>query len=351
MARSFYEARNRFVLNSKMDEDHFKVWLTLYLRGISVSEAIEKFPKMAGDDAPIPSAKTITTLFRRIGQYIFHKGFEPHLWSVMPDISKEKLAQGQQAYQEYLDEVAGNTISNAIEAISLEHYHALASSENVGNLADRISLEIRALMIARKGISDPRADVGLAMLRALTPGALPRSKMNAEHVLDMAENVLQHMLNDPMDEHGNLHSFLLKDPAKIHLNNNGAFDKKYWPTHGVSIAQWKKRQKHKKEKRRLGYVCTYEGEETLQEQREALKALECSEVFEDVDLRAGDKTRAGLEALLNEAFEFDTIVVVSLDRFGLYDERWRETMRTLWHKKVELCAINDEFDTSKQIVK
>lgn len=62
-----------------MDEEDLKVWLMLYLQGISVSEAVAKFPKVARNDAPVPSAKTVNTLFRRIGQYIFHKGFEPFL--------------------------------------------------------------------------------------------------------------------------------------------------------------------------------------------------------------------------------------------------------------------------------
>ena len=179
MARSFYEARNRFVVNSKMDEKDFKVWLTLYLQGISVPEAVTKFPKMAGPNAEMPSAKTITNLFRRIGRYIFHKGFEPYLWSLDRKIPTEHLQKGADAYQQHLDKVAGNVITYAKEFISLEQYHALVQSEHVGKTADRIALEVRALLVARKGVSDPRADVGLAVLRAFTPGSLPRNRMNS----------------------------------------------------------------------------------------------------------------------------------------------------------------------------
>jgi hypothetical protein len=351
MARSFYEARNRFVVNSKMDEKDFKVWLTLYLQGISVPEAVTKFPKLAGPNAEMPSTKTIANLFRRIGRYIFHKGFEPYLWSFDRRVPAEHLREGADAYQRHLDDVARNVIKYAKEAISLEQYHVLVQSEHVGKITDRIALEVRALLVARKGVSDPRADVGLAFLRALTPGSLPRNRMSADHILDMAENTLQHMLNDPMDEDGNTNSYLSSEPGEIHLNNNGVFEKKYWATRGTSIQDWKKKQWHKKGKRRLGYVRTSAPEQNLQEQRDALLAVNCCKIFEDINVSADDENWPGLDALLAEAFEYDTIVVLRLDRFGGLDARWAKVMTIIYEGGMELCAINDDFDTSKRILK
>ncbi|MEM7547591.1 MAG: recombinase family protein [Pseudomonadota bacterium] len=351
MARSFYKAHNRFVLNSKMNEQTFKVWLTLYLQGISVSEAMAKFPALAGADAPMPSAKTVTNLFRRMGRYIFHKGFEPYLWSINRGIPAKHLAKGPGAYQDHLDSVARNIIDHAKDAITLEQFHAMTGSRHVGHLGDRIAMEIRALLVARKGVSDPRADVGLAFLRALTPGSLPRNKMHADHVLEMAENALQYMLNDPMDEEGNTHSYLRRDPSKIHYNNNGIFEKKYWATHGQWIWVWQQRQKYKKEKRRLGYIRTVAGEQNLKEQRDALATVGCELVFEDIDVSPETTCWPGLDALLNQTFDFDVVVVLSLDRFGPYDKQWTKVMKAIWKGGAELCAIEEEFDTSRQILK
>lgn len=333
-----------------MDEIDFKVWLTLYLQGISVSEAMSKFPTLARPDAEMPSAKTITNLFRRIGRYLFHKGFEPYLWSMDYKVPAEHLEKGVDSYQRHLDDVAANVIKHAKEAISLEQYHVLVQSERVGKITDRIALEVRALLVARKGVSDPRADVGLAFLRAFTPGSLPRNKMRADHILDMAENTLQDMLNDPMDEDGNTHSYLRSEPGKIHHNNNGAFDKKYWATRGIWIDEWKKKQWHKNEKRRLGYIRTSATEQNLQEQRDALLAVSCCKIFEDINVSAEDQNWPGLDALLAEAFEYDTIVVLTLDRLGGSAEQWAEVMTIIYDGGLELCAINDDFDTSKRIL-
>lgn len=351
MARSYYEARNRYVENSKMDEKDFKVWLTLYLQGMSVAEARTKFPKFAGAEAAMPSAKTIAKLFRRIGRYIFHKGFEPFLWESCSKDINEYFLKGEDVYQSSLDKIAWNVINHAKDSISLEQYHALAQTVHVGSLNDRIALEVRALQVARKGVGDPRADVGLAFLRALTPGSLPRNKVNADHILEMAENTLQHMLNEPMDEDGNTRSYLHSEPGRIHYNNNGVFEKKYWTTHGVSIEAWNKKQERKKKRRRLGYVRTFVHERTLREQRDALAKVNCCQVFEDIDVAADNERWPGLKALLAEAFEFDTVVILSLDRFGPYDERWAEVMKALYERRVDLCAINEGFDTSGRLLK
>lgn len=311
----------------------------LYLQGISTAEAMRLFPKMAGADAPVPSAKTVTHLFRRIGRYIFHKGFEPFLWSINRKVPKMHLEKGEQAYQDHLDEAAQRIIQHAKDTISLEQFHALAGSEHVDKLSDRVALEIRALLVARKGVSDIRADVGLAFLRALTPGGLPRAKAQSDHILQMSENALQHMLNDPMDEHGNTGSYLNHDPAQTNHNNNGAFDKKYWVTHGVSVADWKGRHQEPKE-RRLGYICTFIGEDSLEEQRDALGREDCTKIFEDINISPDANVRPGLNGLLYELRKTDTIVVFSLDRFGAYDERWGKIVRKIWKRKTKLNALH-----------
>ncbi|MBO9403125.1 recombinase family protein [Shimia sp. R9_3] len=341
MARAFYEPRNRFVANSKMDEQYFKVWLVLYLRGLSVPQAIEKFNAFAQGDQKAPSAKTITNLFMRMGRYMFHTSFEPFLWEVEGDTAREHLDEGEEAYQAYLDETARKIIDGAQEAMSLDEYHALADSENTRKIGERITLELRALQVARLGGSDPRAHVGLAYMRALTPGSLSRTRVDEDHIEKMANFVLEKMVAFPMDEDGNTNQYLTYNPESRSLAGYGAFDKKYWATHGIWIDDWKKKQDQKKTQPKLGYIRTYLGDDSYEEQRQKLQDFGCTQIFEDINLTSECSEWPGLNELVAESSEYTTIVVTSFTRLGPLDDTWGKLMKTIWNTDSKIRIAGD----------
>lgn len=354
MARSFYEPRNRFVLNSKMDEGVFVAWLSLYLRGFSVSAAIKKYNAVAGRDDAAPSAKTVTNLFRRMGRYMFHTSFEPFLWEFTKNAPQKYLDQGHSAYQKWLDDVAKNIIETAKKTISLEQFHVLSASDSISRLDERIALEVRALLVARKGVSDVRADVGLAYMRAFTPGSLPRNRHNEQHITDMLVFITDRMQSFPMDDEGNTHHYLNYNPELVNYNQHGIFAKKHWSTHGIRIADWKRKKIQQIEKPKLGYIRTYEGENNYQEQRDLLEAAGCSKIFEDLDANH-DKDNAlpdcnvwpGLNAALIEMSEFTTFILPSWDVLGPTNNGWARIMKRIYYSQTRFHIIDDGGDPSK----
>lgn len=222
MARVIRTPKNRFVRRSKLSEQEYVWLLELFLQGRSAAGARARYlaHRKPGMAMP-PSEKSIAHLFRRMGRYIFHKFVEPQLWIAEPDICHHHLDQGQDIYQRFLDDTARNLIKQAQEVMSLESYHALVGSEHVGTPSDILNLEIRALLVARKGVTDARADVGLACYRTEAPGGLPRNKVDEEHIHKMLTHILDDMLDEPIDSDGNPHAWIRGEPYRFPY---GSFD-------------------------------------------------------------------------------------------------------------------------------
>ncbi|MEO1564324.1 MAG: hypothetical protein AAFR98_12875 [Pseudomonadota bacterium] len=339
MARSFYEARNRFVLNSKMDEKIFLAWLNLYLRGISVSEATRKFDAIAAEGQRAPSAKTITNLFRRMGRYMFHTSFEPFLWESTIGGPQKFLDRGLDAYQTHLDDVAHAIIDEAKSTISLDQFHILAASQGTLKTHDRIALEVRALLVARKGVSDPRADVGLAYMRALTPGGLPRNQNDAQHITKMLEFVSEKMLSFPMDEDGNTYHYLNYNPEKVNYNQYGAFEKKYWATHGIWIEDWKTKRAQQIKKPKFGYIRTCLDDQTYEAQRAALEAQGCSRIYADMHASSEIESWREFFAMLSEASEHATMIISDIAGWQPIDENWRDAHIALYKSPADILFL------------
>lgn len=342
MARSYYEPRNRFVLNSKMDEQVFKVWLVLYLRGMSVPEAILKFNELTRKSNKAPSAKTVTNLFRRMGRYMFHTSFEPLLWETNGEALKKYLDQGLDAYQAHLDEIARKIIDTAQDAMSLDQFHALAGSEHTRKMGERITLEVRALQVTRQGENDPRAHVGLAYMRALTPGSLSRSRLDEKHIETMANFVLEKMLAFPIDENGNTQHYLEYIPEKRNLNRYGAFEKKYWATQGVWIDDWNKKQQQKRDRPTFGYIRTRAGDESYAELRSRLEAEGCDRIFEDTNAGPDMESWRGFCELLFESSEYATILLANHQDWQPFDKNWKDAHIALYKSPATIRFLDHE---------
>ncbi|WP_195820660.1 hypothetical protein [Roseobacter sp. MH60115] len=246
MARTIYVSKNRFVRRSKMSESQFVTLLFLFLEGLSAKDARHRFSSyLKSHDALVPSVKTIARLFTRVGRYTFHKVVEPQLWMTDAAICQSHLDDGQDAYQKFLDQTAQNLILNAREQMSLEMFHTLADSKHVGSPSDMLNMEIRALLVARKGVTDIRADVGLACYRAEAPGGLPRRRVDKEHIDKMATGLLQDMITDPLDNDGNVHSYIRTEPYRFPYANFGYPDWDQMHKKGFSIKAWNKRHAQK----------------------------------------------------------------------------------------------------------
>lgn len=251
MARVIYTPKNRFLRRSKLSEQEFVWLLELFLQGCSAGDARLRYLENRRPGMAVPqSEKSIAQLFRRMGRYIFHKFVEPQLWLSQPGICQHHLDQGQDAYKSFLDDTARNLIENAKQALSLDDFHTLKSSKTVGNPSDILNLEIRAILVARKGITDARADAGLACYRAEAPGGLPRDKVDEQHVMLMLKHILDDMQDDPMDADGNPHAWIRIEPYKFPYANFNLPNPEQWTKQGFSVGAWRNKQARLKRRNR-----------------------------------------------------------------------------------------------------
>ncbi|MEM6385298.1 MAG: hypothetical protein AAF718_03580 [Pseudomonadota bacterium] len=243
MPRIIYSPKNRFVLKSKLDESQFVTLLHLFLQGLSAKDARRQFESyLRADGTTAPSQKTIANLFRRLGRYTFHKVVEPQFWMADHATCQSHLSNGRAAYQMFLDETSQNLIDDAKIGLSLEMFHTLANSKNVGSESDVLKLEIRALLVARKGTTDARSVVGLATYRTQVPGGLPRNRVDDEHLNMMVSGLLQDLVYDPLDEDGNTHSYTRIKPYRLPFANFGYPSWEKMHENKFSMRAWSKRR-------------------------------------------------------------------------------------------------------------
>lgn len=68
--------------------------------------------------------------------------------------------------------------------------------------------------------------------------------------------------------------------------------------------------------RRIGYARVSTRDQKLRMQLEGLKAVECDKIFKDHGVSGAKDTRPGLDAMLAELRQGDSVVVFKLDRLG-----------------------------------
>ncbi|MGA8473571.1 MAG: recombinase family protein [Candidatus Cybelea sp.] len=95
----------------------------------------------------------------------------------------------------------------------------------------------------------------------------------------------------------------------------------------------------------LGYARVSTGEQTLDAQKDALRAAGCTRIFSDV--ASGAKTdRAGLETALAALQPGDTLVVARLDRLGRSMPHLVATVHELAARGVGFRSLAESIDTT-----
>jgi len=99
------------------------------------------------------------------------------------------------------------------------------------------------------------------------------------------------------------------------------------------------------EPRLLGYACVSTSEQSTEQQRHALRAAGCAEVFEDV-LSGASADRDGLATCLDALRPGDTLVVARLDRLGRSMPRLVSAVHELAARGVGFRSLAESIDTT-----
>lgn len=98
---------------------------------------------------------------------------------------------------------------------------------------------------------------------------------------------------------------------------------------------------------KIGYarVSTSRQAESLEAQREALEAAECTKIFED-QVSGAKSRRPGLDAALEYMRADDVLVVTRLDRLGRSALDTMKTLSALDERGVRMKALDFDLDTA-----
>lgn len=95
----------------------------------------------------------------------------------------------------------------------------------------------------------------------------------------------------------------------------------------------------------IGYARVSTEEQSLELQLQALQKFGCQKIF--TDKISGSKfKRTGLDKLLQELKENDTLVIWKLDRLGRSTKELIDFVKDLESKKIQFTSVTDSIDTS-----
>ncbi len=96
----------------------------------------------------------------------------------------------------------------------------------------------------------------------------------------------------------------------------------------------------------LGYARVSTHEQNLELQLDALRAADCSQIFEDHGVSGMSMSRTGLNSLMNGLRAGDTLVVYRLDRLGRSIRHLLDIAGILRERGIELRSLNENVDTA-----
>ena len=97
--------------------------------------------------------------------------------------------------------------------------------------------------------------------------------------------------------------------------------------------------------RLIGYCRVSTDEQTLDQQKDALRAAGCVEIYEDV-ISGATTSRAGLGAVIAVLQPGDTLVVVRLDRLGRSMPHLVATVHDLADRDIGFKSLAESIDTT-----
>lgn len=100
----------------------------------------------------------------------------------------------------------------------------------------------------------------------------------------------------------------------------------------------------------IGYARVSTGQQTTDQQRDALEAAGVTRIFEDV-MSGAKHDRPGLNALLEYARDGDVIVVIALDRLGRSLSHVIATLEELQARGIMLRSLREGIDYSQPLGK
>jgi DNA invertase Pin-like site-specific DNA recombinase len=98
--------------------------------------------------------------------------------------------------------------------------------------------------------------------------------------------------------------------------------------------------------RRIGYARVSTKDQKLRMQLEALKALDCDEVFRDHGVSGAKGSRPGLDAMLKVLRPGDSVVVFKLDRLGRSVLHLSDLLTRFQHEGVHFVSLSEGINTT-----
>lgn len=95
----------------------------------------------------------------------------------------------------------------------------------------------------------------------------------------------------------------------------------------------------------LGYVRVSTDDQNLDLQLDALKRVGCDQVYQDHGVSGIKANRPGLEQLVEELCEGDTLVVYKLDRLGRSVQHLSDLLVHFDDKGIQFCALSEGIST------
>lgn len=98
--------------------------------------------------------------------------------------------------------------------------------------------------------------------------------------------------------------------------------------------------------RRIGYARVSTFDQKLRMQLDALKAVECDEVFTDHGISGAKSSRPGLDEMLKALKPGDTVVVLKLDRLGRSVLHLSDLLVRFHRDGIHFCSIAEAINTT-----